>query len=59
MYQAHRISRSAFVPIRNLNYHIRLWGKPAPERAPRVLLHGWMDVAAIYQFVVDALAQDH
>ncbi len=59
MYQAHRISRSAFVPIRNLNYHIRLWGKPAPERAPLVLLHGWMDVAASYQFVVDALAQDH
>jgi len=24
-----------------------------------VLLHGWMDVAASYQFMVDALAQDH
>ena len=24
-----------------------------------MLLHGWMDVAASYQFVVDALAQDH
>ncbi len=59
MYQADRISRSAFVPIRNLNYHVRLWGKPAPDRVPLVLVHGWMDVAASYQFVVDAFAQDH
>lgn len=59
MYQAHRISRSAFVPIRNLNYHVRLWGKPAPDQVPLVLVHGWMDVAASYQFVVDALAHDH
>lgn len=26
---------------------------------PLVLLHGWMDVAASFQFVVDALTQDH
>ncbi len=59
MYQAKRISRSEFVPIRTLNYHVRVWGEPAPDKTPLVLLHGWMDVAASYQFVVDALAQDH
>ena len=35
-----------------------LWGDPAlatPERPPLVLLHGWMDVGASFQFVVDAL----
>lgn len=59
MYQAKRISRSEFVPIRNLTYHVRVWGEPAPDKTPLVMLHGWMDVAASYQFVVDALAHDH
>jgi pimeloyl-ACP methyl ester carboxylesterase len=58
MYQARRISRSEFVPIRNLNYHVRLWGQPSGQRPPLVMVHGWMDVAASYQFVVDAFAQD-
>lgn len=59
MYQVKRISRSEFVPIRTLNYHVRVWGEPKPGLTPLVLLHGWMDVAASYQFVVDALADDH
>jgi pimeloyl-ACP methyl ester carboxylesterase len=59
MYQAKRISRSEFVPIRNLKYHVLLWGEPAPGKVPLVMVHGWMDVAASYQFVVDAFAQDH
>jgi pimeloyl-ACP methyl ester carboxylesterase len=59
MYQAQRISRSEFVPIRTLQYHVRVWGEPAPDKTPLVLLHGWMDVAASYQFVVDALSHDH
>lgn len=58
MYQALRPSYSEFVPIRNLRYHVRLWGTPSPARPPLVLLHGWMDVAASWQFVVDALAQE-
>jgi pimeloyl-ACP methyl ester carboxylesterase len=56
MYQANRISRSEFVPIRNLQYHVRLWGEPRAGVAPLVLVHGWMDVAASYQFLVDALS---
>ena len=59
MYQVKRPSRSEFVPIRALNYHVRCWGSPSPGKTPLVLLHGWMDVAASFQFVVDALLLDH
>lgn len=59
MYQSARIPRSEFVPIRNLRYHVRVWGEPAPGRVPLVLVHGWMDVGASWQFAVDALGRDH
>ncbi|MEJ5990505.1 alpha/beta hydrolase [Ramlibacter sp. PS3R-8] len=58
MYQPRRVSRSEFVPIRNLRYHVRVWGEPTAGQAPLVMVHGWMDVAASYQFVVDAFARD-
>jgi pimeloyl-ACP methyl ester carboxylesterase len=58
MYQPRRASRSEFVPIRHLRYHVRLWGQPKPGQVPLVMVHGWMDVAASYQFVVDAFEQD-
>jgi pimeloyl-ACP methyl ester carboxylesterase len=48
----------SFAPLRGIQLHLWQWGTPAlatPERPPLVLLHGWMDVAASYQFVVDAL----
>jgi len=59
MYQAKRHFRSEYVPIRNLQYHVQIWGEPAPGKTPLVMVHGWMDVAASYQFVVDAFSQDH
>jgi len=59
MYPIQKVSRSEFVPIRGLQYHVRLWGKPQTNQPPLVLLHGWMDVAASFQFVVDALSADH
>jgi pimeloyl-ACP methyl ester carboxylesterase len=49
-------SRSRFVPIRGLSYHVRTWGDPAARKL--FLLHGWMDVSASFQFLVDALADD-
>ena len=55
MYQVKRPARSEFVPMRRLSYHVRVWGKPAPEVVPLVLVHGWMDVSASYQFMVDAM----
>ncbi len=59
MYPIKRMPRSEFTPIRNLNYHVQVWGEPAPDKTPMVLLHGWMDVAASFQFMVDALSHDH
>ncbi|MEY4978527.1 MAG: hypothetical protein RLZZ352_797 [Pseudomonadota bacterium] len=57
MYQAQKLSRSVYVPVRQLRYHVRVWGEPDPAQPPLVLLHGWMDVAASWQFMVDALSQ--
>ncbi len=49
-------SRSEFLTIRGLRSHIRHWGR---EGAPRLfMVHGWMDVSASFQFVVDCLQQD-
>jgi pimeloyl-ACP methyl ester carboxylesterase len=59
-YVALRPARSEFIAVRGLRYHVNAWGDPArttPERPPIVMLHGWMDVGASFQFVVDALAQ--
>lgn len=55
MYQAQKPSRTEFVPVRHLNYHVRQWGQPDASRPPLVLVHGWMDVSASWQFVVDAM----
>ena len=57
MYQELQPARSEFVPIRQLNYHVRLWGPATSNLPPLVLVHGWMDVSASYQFVVDAFSQ--
>jgi pimeloyl-ACP methyl ester carboxylesterase len=51
-------SRSEFIPIRQYRYHVRHWGTPRAAQPPLVMLHGWMDVSASFQFVVDALAQE-
>lgn len=59
MYQVKRASSGSFLPIRGLHYHVRTWGEPVSGQAPLVLLHGWMDVSASFQFMVDALAQTH
>jgi len=51
-----RQSESQFVEIRGLRYHVRRWPRAG---APKVFLfHGWMDVSASFQFLVDALRGD-
>ena len=57
MYKEKRPSRSEFISLRGLSYHVWHWGdaNTANAWAPLVLVHGWMDVAASYQFMVDAL----
>ncbi len=47
-------SRSEFVDVRGLRYHVRVWGNRAWR--PLWLLHGWMDVSASFQFLVDELS---
>jgi pimeloyl-ACP methyl ester carboxylesterase len=58
MYQPKCASRSEFVPIRQQRYHVSLWGEAREGVPPLVLVHGWMDVGASWQFVVDALRED-
>src|SRR4051794_18660252 len=49
-------SRSLFVDVRGLRYHVRSWGS---EGAPRIfMLHGMNDVSASFQFIVDELRGD-
>ena len=49
-------SRSEFLPVRTLRCHVRHWGR---EGAPKLfMLHGWMDVSASFQFVIDCLRGD-
>ena len=68
-YVPRRESRSEFIAIRRLKYHVRIWdslpavrGGGAQDQAAAArtvfLLHGWMDVSASFQFVVDHLP-DH
>lgn len=59
-YTPQRPSTGRFEPIRSLRLHVRCWGDASlatPERPPLVLTHGWMDMGASFQFVVDALQQ--
>ncbi len=57
-YVPQRPARSEQLPLRQLNVHVNCWGQPAPGSVPLVLVHGWMDVGASYQFMVDALSAD-
>jgi pimeloyl-ACP methyl ester carboxylesterase len=57
MYQVQRESHSLWVPLRGCRYHVRQWGTPKPGATPLVLAHGWMDVAASWQFMVDAFSE--
>jgi pimeloyl-ACP methyl ester carboxylesterase len=48
-----RTSESQFLQVRELRYHVRRWARPGAPKM--VLLHGWMDVSASFQFMVDEL----
>ncbi len=58
MYQVKKASRTVFIKLRQLNYHVREWGTPRPGQLPLFIVHGWMDVSASFQFVVDAMKED-
>jgi pimeloyl-ACP methyl ester carboxylesterase len=46
-------SNSRFLQLRGLRQHVRTWGEPGGM--PLLLLHGWMDNSASFQFLADAL----
>jgi pimeloyl-ACP methyl ester carboxylesterase len=62
-YRPRIASASRFVQARGLRHHVRIWGDPgqgtpkSPSLPPLVMLHGWMDIGASFQFVVDAFAR--
>ena len=47
-------SQTLSLAVRGVNYHLRTWGHTQSSLPPVFLLHGWMDVSASWQFVVDA-----
>ncbi|MGZ5186171.1 MAG: alpha/beta fold hydrolase [Caldimonas sp.] len=60
-YFARRAATSRFVEARGLRHHVLEWGDAkaaSADNPPLLMLHGWMDVAASFQFVVDALSVD-
>lgn len=56
-----RLPTSRFATVRGLRLHMLTWGDSGlatAERPALVLAHGWMDVAASFQFLVDALRNE-
>jgi pimeloyl-ACP methyl ester carboxylesterase len=51
-----KAARSLRVSLRGLEHRVLTWG--APDAPKLFLLHGWMDVGASFQFLVDAFARE-
>ena len=52
-----RAFRTHRVALRGLDHQVLTWGNPT---APKLfLIHGWMDVGASFQFLVDAFAREY
>ncbi|MCV2363841.1 alpha/beta hydrolase [Paucibacter sp. DJ1R-11] len=59
IYTPRRPHDSDFLTLRGLRHHLLRWGattSASPQKPLLVLLHGWMDVGASFQFLVDALS---
>ncbi|MGB8338330.1 MAG: alpha/beta hydrolase [Burkholderiales bacterium] len=56
IYLPEKIAHSEFIAVRGLRYHVHLWGDATLPKL--FLFHGWMDVGASFQFLVDAFKQD-
>lgn len=58
-YAPRRPFSSLHLQVRTHRYHLQVWGDPAQATLQRplcVMTHGWMDVGASFQFLVDELA---
>ena len=52
-YRPRRVPRSQRCAVRGMEYHVTRWD--GDFASPIVLLHGWMDTGATFQFLVDEL----
>jgi pimeloyl-ACP methyl ester carboxylesterase len=52
-YAPRRAPRHEFVHLRGLRHRLTRWGPP--QASPILLLHGWLDSGATWQFLVDSL----
>jgi pimeloyl-ACP methyl ester carboxylesterase len=53
-------AESRFLTVRGLRHHVLEWGDTSQVTSAQpllVMVHGWMDTAASFQFMVDALRQ--
>ncbi|MBU6381980.1 MAG: alpha/beta hydrolase [Betaproteobacteria bacterium] len=57
-YQPRRQPQGRRLSIRGLDYFLRHWPVSGPSRHQLLMLHGWMDVSASFQFLVDQLPDD-
>lgn len=60
-YASRRAHQSRFINVRGLRYHLLSWGDASlatPAKPSLLMVHGWMDVGASFQFVVDALREE-
>lgn len=54
-YQPRIADRSDWHLVRGQQMHVRRWRTEGADPVPLVMLHGWMDCSASYQFIVDQL----
>ncbi|QXL85701.1 alpha/beta fold hydrolase [Comamonas sp. NLF-1-9] len=57
MYRERQSAQTLTRSLRGNPCHLRCWGPDTSPLPPLVLLHGWMDVGASWQFVVDAFSE--
>jgi pimeloyl-ACP methyl ester carboxylesterase len=53
LYRFRRVPTDEHASVRGLDIHLTRW--PGSEPRPWLLLHGWMDAGASFQFLADAL----
>lgn len=56
-YRPRHARREEFVSIRGVDHCLHCWGPAGAE--PVLLLHGWGDTGATFQFLVDAMGDEH
>jgi len=55
MYTPKKPFQTETIELRAHQYHVRTWGEHEGDQIPLILLHGWMDLGASFQFMVDEL----